>query len=80
MSRGHDVTYVTGEVSGVLCTDFVMSLTFVGEGDLSSDRVDEEHLTGGNPGRLLHQVETQLGVGCVTVVAVQRLHLHERDP
>lgn len=34
-----------------------LGLTFLREGDLSTDRVNEEHVTGGNSRRLLHEGE-----------------------
>lgn len=58
----------------------LLGLTFLSEGNLSSDGIDEEHLAGGNPGCLFHEAEAQLSVGSVAVITVQRLHLHERDP
>lgn len=61
-------------------TGYLSGLTFLSEGNLSSDGVDEEHLTGGNPGRLLHQAEPQLSVDRAALITIQRLHLHERYP
>lgn len=57
-----------------------LGLTFFSEGDLSSDRVDEEHVTGGNSGCLFHEAEPQLSVDGAALIAIQRLHLHKRDP
>lgn len=57
-----------------------LGLTFLREGDLSTHRVNEEHVTGGNSRRLFHEGEAQLGVDGAALIAVQRLHLHERNP
>lgn len=56
-----------------------LGLTFVSEGDLSAEGVDEEHVTGGNSRRLFHEGEAQLCVDGTALVAVLCLHLHERD-
>lgn len=54
--------------------------TFLGEGNLSCDWVNGEHLAGWNPGRLFQEAEAQLGVDRAALVPVQSLDLHKWDP
>lgn len=58
----------------------LLGLTFLSEGNLPSDGVNEEHLTRGNPGCLFHEAEPQVSVESVAVITIQRFHLHEWDP
>lgn len=55
-------------------------LTFLGEGNLSCDGVNGEHVAGWNPGRLLQEAKAKLGVDGAALVPIQSLHLHKRDP
>lgn len=57
-----------------------MTETFLGEGNLSCDGVNGEHLAGWNPGRLFQEAEAQLGVDRAALVPVQSLDLHKWDP
>lgn len=54
--------------------------TFLCERNFSRDGVNGEHLAGWNPGRLFQEAEAQLAVDGATIVPIQSLHLHKRDP
>lgn len=58
----------------------VKVMTFLGEGNLSCDGVNGEHMAGWDPGRLFQEAEAQLGVHRAALVPIQSLDLHERDP